>query len=415
MILKRYNIIFYLTKKLFTIKNNLSLSSFISKLTFISLTLSIGILIMVMSIMNGFEFEFKKRILNLAPHSTLLLNAPSQNWPNVVKQIEAQPYVLRSDPSVRLNGLMNINDSLQPLIIKGVKLNENHNYLKQYLTQNNNSEIHDNEIIFSTKLANDFNLKIGDKIKIFIPKKNNIDNENFFSNIKVESFILSNTFYTGTEIDNYLSLIDMSKAMLMKQHKNAIQEINVQYLEVFKSKYHGSLIANEVGDIIKVSDWSQEYGGLYHTIKLSRDLVLLILGCIILVSVFNLHVTMTMIVKHKSKQISILKTLGLENKLLIMTFLLKGCSITFLSIIIGTLIGLIFAISVPYVFLFIESLLGFNLLSTEIYPIDYLPSKVIYSDIIFINFVTFLLAFLSTLFPAIRASNINPSINLSNF
>ena len=284
--------------------------------------------------------------------------------------------------------------------------------MAKYLLNKEKINIYDNEIILSSKMLNDFQLKIGDTVSIFNTNKN-YNKNNFLTNIDIQPFVIINTYNTGTEIDNYLSFINFPVAMDINNQTD-IQEIHVQYHDIFSSRYYAAQLLNKIDNIKKISDWSHQFGNLYHTIQLSSDIVLLIVGSIVIISIFNLFVSMIMLVKNKTQQIAIMKTIGLNNTSLIMIFILQALKITILSMFIGTFVGIILAYLIPEIFNVAQSILNIDLLSTEIYPINYLPSQISYSDIIIINFITLFLAMISTIIPAIRASRINPTISLSD-
>ena len=402
----------FIIDRLFKSKSSFNLSSIVLKISIFSITLAIAILIPVMSIMNGFEFEFKNRILNLVPHSTIIFDQPTQEWESKIDEIKKLPYVYRAEPLIKSNAFINLNQSLHPILLRGVDFKNHQDYLAKYLLNKEKINIYDNEIILSSKMLNDFQLKIGDTVSIFNTNKN-YNKNNFLTNIDIQPFVIINTYNTGTEIDNYLSFINFPVAMDINNQTD-IQEIHVQYHDIFSSRYYAAQLLNKIDNIKKISDWSHQFGNLYHTIQLSSDIVLLIVGSIVIISIFNLFVSMIMLVKNKTQQIAIMKTIGLNNKSLIMIFIFQALKITILSMFIGTFVGIILAYLIPEIFNVAQSILNIDLLSTEIYPINYLPSQISYSDIIIINFITLFLAMISTIIPAIRASRINPTISLSD-
>lgn len=396
-----------------------ALVSFISAVSIAGLSLAIALLIVVLSVMNGFEKEFRERILGLAPHATLWFAAPVDDWQGIVSSLESEADVIRAQPIIEFKAMAVAANRVQPVLVQGVDYSKVSTLMKAYLgsSQQEGTAKHqatvlaEKNLVIGAGLAKQLALSAGDKLRLMVPDSSAINSSGFdaASRAVSHSFILSDTLQTGTEIDNGIALINLSDAARITQLGSQIQGIQLQVVDIFQARHIATHLAINHQLPVRISDWTQSFGNLYTAIQLSRQMVVLLLTSIIAVAVFNVFVTLGMVVKHKRADIAILRTLGLTRRGVLLSFVIQGMLISIVGCIVGAVAGCLLALAAPSFVGGIEILLGVELLRTDIYPINYLPSQIKAADIALVCLVALTMSLLATLYPAWRAASILPA------
>jgi len=396
-----------------------ALVSFISAVSIAGLSLAIALLIVVLSVMNGFEKEFRERILGLAPHATLWFAAPIDDWQGIVSSLESEADVIRAQPIIEFKAMAVAANRVQPVLVQGVDYSKVSTLMKAYLgsSQQEGTAKHqatvlaEKNLVIGAGLAKQLALSAGDKLRLMVPDSSAINSSGFdaASRAVSHSFILSDTLQTGTEIDNGIALINLSDAARITQLGSQIQGIQLQVVDIFQARHIATHLAINHQLPVRISDWTQSFGNLYTAIQLSRQMVVLLLTSIIAVAVFNVFVTLGMVVKHKRADIAILRTLGFTRRGVLLSFVIQGMLISIVGCIVGAVAGCLLALAAPSFVGGIEILLGVELLRTDIYPINYLPSQIKAADIALVCLVALTMSLLATLYPAWRAASILPA------
>lgn len=396
-----------------------ALVSFISAVSIAGLSLAIALLIVVLSVMNGFEKEFRERILGLAPHATLWFAAPVDDWQGIVSSLESEADVIRAQPIIEFKAMAVAANRVQPVLVQGVDYSKVSTLMKAYLgsSQQEGTAKHqatvlaEKNLVIGAGLAKQLALSAGDKLRLMVPDSSAINSSGFdaASHAVSHSFILSDTLQTGTEIDNGIALINLSDAARISQLGSQIQGIQLQVVDIFQARHIATHLAINHQLPVRISDWTQSFGNLYTAIQLSRQMVVLLLTSIIAVAVFNVFVTLGMVVKHKRADIAILRTLGFTRRGVLLSFVIQGMLISIVGCIVGAVAGCLLALAAPSFVGGIEVLLGVELLRTDIYPINYLPSQIKAADIALVCLVALTMSLLATLYPAWRAASILPA------
>lgn len=397
------------------------LVSFISAISIFGLALAIALLIVVLSVMNGFEKEFRDRILGLAPHATLWFDQPVEDWQSIVESLKGQSDIIRAQPIIEFKAMAVAANQVRPILIQGVDYANLSPLLQPYLSSHqkgdlkktNIKELAHSSIVLGMQLATQLGLEQGDNIRLMVPDNSTstvaLDSS---SRANSYSFQLSDTLITGTEIDSIVGLIPLKHAATITHLGNGIQGIQLQVVDLFQARRIATLQAINHQLPVRITDWTQSFGNLYTAIQLSRQMVVLLLTTIIAVAVFNVFVTLGMVVKHKKSDIAILRTMGFTRRGVLLSFVMQGMLIAGIGCVIGALFGSLLAYLAPSLLDLIEFLLGVDLLRTDVYPISYLPSQVKVSDIFLVCLAALGMSFLATLYPAWRAANILPATTL---
>ena len=386
--------------------------SLFSWFSIIGTAIGVAAIIIVMSVMNGFRSDLTKRLLGINSHLNVYSNINIINSDQVdqlYKEIKKNNYV-SSYPSLEINALLTINDKSKGVLIRGYDVIEKKHILFNNLIAGNLINNSNDEVIIGDYLAIFLGIQLGDKIKIVIPKtdKTLLGNVPRFKSLKVVGIFDfgmheydSNLIYvSGNLIRKLLSLDNdtYNKIEFFIQEPMEVDEFKFKLTNLFK--------LNE-WDLFSYS-WKDRNSALINALNIEKNVMFLILSLIIFVASMNIISGLIIFVKEKNKDIGILKTIGLSNYSIIKIFFSIGITIGFMGSSLGVLIGVIFSNNIKLIQSFLENLLNTKLFAEEIYYLSSLPSEIKVEEVIFIFFISIMISFLSTIFPAIRSSNVDP-------
>ena len=392
--------------------------SVFSWFSIIGIALGVAAIIIVMSVMNGFRSNLTERLIGVNSH----LNIYSFNDEIREEQIEEIKNKLNIKnykkvfSSIETQGLIIKDNTSNGVIIRGYKeINFDH-YLYDKIITKKISSIRFNKIIIGDALANKLNLKIGDKLKIAVPKTD----KSLLGNIpRFKTLIIDGIFDFGMyEYDSNLVFISIDLARKLLLIENNIFNRVEFYIEnpllvgIFKDSID-QYITNNSLDLYSLS-WIDRNSSLMNALKVEKNVMFLILTLIIIVASMNIISGLIIFVKEKNKDIGILKTLGFNNFSILKIFCVIGFVIGLIGSISGTIIGIMITENLNYIQAILENLLDTQLFSEEVYFLSTLPSDIKYQEVLFVFLISITITILSTIFPAIRASNIDPIDTLKN-
>ena len=377
----------------------------ISIFSFIGISLGVAVLIIVMSVMNGFRTELITKIVGFNAHITVEsnsevidLNSLNNNLNNISKEF----ILSNSGEAVVVN-----KDYTKGLILRGYK---NTDFAKLEITKKGNfigdlDSLYDNNISIGKTLSNDLNLNIGDKITIMSPS----GIETIIGNLpKQQTFIISSIFDSGlSDFDQNVAFINISSLenffnFNKSQRSLEIYLKNPQNIELAKKQVQNIFIDNYV------YTWADMNSSLFSALKVERNVMFIILSLIIIVAAFNIISGLTILVKNKTKEIAILKTIGVMNKSIIKIFFLIGVIIGTSATFFGILLGVTFSLYVENLRKFFSDFFNISLFPEEIYFLSKMPSEINLNSILIISFASIIITILVSIFPAIKASKLDP-------
>ncbi len=414
------NVSFLLAWRFFAGREHSSMISFISTVSVVGLAMAVALLVLVLSVMNGFEKEFRDRILGLAPHATLWFDQPYENWPPLLDQLESEPGVINVQPLIEFKAMAVSGSQVTPLLIQGVDFIRLSSLINPYLhkaidSMADSQRLSGSKIIVGAELAKKLRLQTGSTFRLMVPNSSAMGDDTLalstakIPNIATYSFTVADLLSTGTEIDNGIGLVNLAEANRITGRAIGVEGIQLQFSDIFQSRRLARQLAVDYNLAVRLSDWTQSFGNLYTAIQLSRQMVVLLLVTIIAVAVFNVFVTLGMVVRHKQAEIAILRTMGLSRKGVLLSFVYQGLMISTLGCAIGAILGCLAASLAPSAVSAIQLLLGIEFLQTDVYPINYLPSEIRATDVLLICGAALLMSFVATIYPAWRASKIMPA------
>lgn len=389
------------------------LLAFLSRLSMAGLVLGVALLIVVLSVMNGFDREMRQRILSLVPHITIMPWSAEADWNALAESVKRQAGVADVAPFVELQAMLVKGRKLEPALVYGVSAARETAGLGRFVdlerlappaTAESGADL---PVILGAGLARSLGVTQGDRLNLLLPAPPQSQDSVRFRRVQLVQILDS-----GTEVDERLVLLDLYAARALSADKVAIG-LRVSLDDVFSARAIAWELRNRLGFQYQFSDWTSQLGNLYHAIQMSRNLVVIMLLAVVVVAVFNIVSTLVMVVNEKESDIAILRSLGAPPGQIIRTFLLYGAVIGLLGVGLGGLLGAALSLSITEIVAGLEKLLGMQFLHADVYPISYLPSDLRWPDLLAVCGVSYLICLVATLYPAWRASRVHPAEVLS--
>ena len=382
--------------------------SFTTFLAIIGLMIGIASLIVVTSVMNGFEKELENRILGVIPHSVIYSDDPIKNYDQLVNDIKNEKNILEASPYISLQGLVSSQYTSKGINIIGIdtKKEESMSIIPDYMLLGNLSNLDTgNSIIIGSLLAANLGVYVGDKINI---TTSDIKTSLIGSYPTSVNFQIVGIYELRTEIDQTMTLVSHKTAQKLKNiDLDETLSIRIKTDNLFQADdISKNLIEKLNRDDLIFSSWKSTHGTLFEAIKFEKLLISLMLFLIVAVASILVLSTVIMTVKSKEREIGILLTLGASSKQIILIFFTQGFIVSLIGIIFGVCLGFILTLNLTNIITFLESILERNLL--EAYFINYFPYYIDYKQILIICLISFAISLLSSLMPSFRAVKLNP-------
>ena len=382
--------------------------SFTTLLAIIGLSIGISSLIVVTSVMNGFEKELEDRILGVIPHSVISSDEPIDDYEDLINQVKKDANILEASTYIDTQGIISSSYDTRGVSLIGIDplKEKNMSIIPDYMLVGNLNDLNeDNTIIIGSLLAAQIGAYIGDEVNITTSDIRTTLIGSYPRSVNLE---VVGIFELKTEIDQYLTLISHSTSQKIKNLKaNQTTGIRLKTNNLFTADIITENIINNLdSNNLTYSSWKNTHGTLFEAIKFEKLLISLMLFLIIAVASILVLSTVVMTVKSKEREIGILLTLGASNKQIVLIFFTQGLIVTLIGIFVGVLLGFLLIYNLNNFISVIESMLDRNLL--EAYFINYFPYYINFGQIFLICFFSFLISLISTLIPSFRAIRLNP-------
>lgn len=386
--------------------------SFVSLISMIGLTLGVAVLITVLSVMNGFDREIKSRILGMVPQATVASYEIITDWQPLAKQIQEQnPEVSAIAPFVQLQGMLTSQGQVSGAMITGIEpeYEKQVSIVGQHMVAGSLDDLKAGEfgIVLGESMAMSLGLSLGDPVTLVLPEAS----PSAAGVIpRFKRFTLVGMFRISSEIDNAMGFIQMRDAGVMLRLPEGAQGLRMKLDDIFKAPSVSQKAANINPNELYPSNWTNTHGNLFSAIQMEKAMIGLLLFLIVIIASFNIVSSLVMLVTDKKSDIAILKTFGASPKLMMQVFMVQGMIIGVIGTVAGTILGVAFALTVGDLLNWING--AFNLHLFDAYPVNYLPTQIKVMDVVIITTASFLLSFLMTIYPALRASRIQPAETL---
>tara|TARA_B100001027_G_scaffold216680_1_gene193800 strand:+ start:1243 stop:2487 length:1245 start_codon:yes stop_codon:yes gene_type:complete len=391
-------------------------TSFVSSLAYTCVAIGVAVLIIVSSVMNGFEKELRDRILNVIPHASIEGILPLSNWNEIYESLKDNQKVVGVAPFIQSQMLIGSLDEVYGSNLIGIDPNSEKSVsvVSSYVSKGSYESLNEdsNNIILGELLARKLNLDIGNQVSLMLPD-NNASFSGYFP--KIKNFKVSGIFRVGApDIDEGVAYINISQAANLLSLKDNIHGFRIKFDDLFEANYLSWEVLMDVEDLtdqVLISEnWTFTYGPLFEAIMMEKTLVGLLVFLIVLVAAFNIVSMLVMLINDKKAQLAIFKTMGMTKYEIRKIFIYLGAMIAS----IGSLVGLILGLSLTFLLssrVFEEFI---NSLMQGTYFISYFPVDVRFSWVFFILFSTIILTLLVCLYPARIASKVIPAEVLRN-
>jgi lipoprotein-releasing system permease protein len=377
----------------------------ISIFSFLGIILGVAILLIVMSVMNGFKTDLTKKILGLNPHIVVQSNG-FKIEEQFISRLRSKYKNIDISKTYSGEGIVISNESAKGIIIKGIdqKNERSLNFLKKNIINGNIDKFNNNTVFIGSELAFNLNLKVGDKINLtssaFIATP-------FGGLPKQETLTVSGIFNTGFyEFDQNFVFLNLLDALSIFDKVKSDQNLEIYIEDPMEADSYKKFIQN-LNNNFFVYSWSDLNKSFFNALKVERNVMFIILTLIVIVAAFNIISGLTILIKNKTKEIAILKTLGLSNNSIRKSFFLTGFTIGLLASIAGLVFGVIFSKNIERIRIFLSNFFNFEIFPSDVYFLDQLPSEINVYSIFIIFIFSLIISALASYLPAIVISKMN--------
>lgn len=385
--------------------------SFISLASMVGIAVGVAALIIVISVMNGFEREMRGRILSMVSHATIAgVNGPLYDWSAVLERARIHPEVVAAAPYVEGEALVQ-GRAVSGALVRGIdpELEATVSDVATQLKSGRLEALKPGEfgVVIGSELSWKLGADLGDKITVYAPQTRSTPAGLVPT---VRRYTVVGIFEVGMyEYDSGLILMHWSDAQRLYRMDSAVSGVRLKLTQLLRAGPVARELASELGGLYRVRDWTQQHANLFAAVKTERFTMFLILSLIVGVAAFNLVSTLVMVVTDKQADIAILRTLGLSPAGILKIFMVQGSAIGVVGTLLGVALGLLVAFNVRTLVPLLERLFGFEAMPGDIYYINFLPSEVRWPDVWTIAVISLCFSVLATLYPAWRASRTQPA------
>ena len=386
--------------------------SFISLISMAGIALGVAALIVVLSVMNGFQKELRTRILGVASHiQVTAINGELHNWLEVGRQTLQHPEVKAAAPFVQAQAMLSRDETVRGTLVRGIipeledKVADFGRFMKAGKLEN--LQPGGFGIVLGSDLANAMGVTLEDKVTLIAPQ-GTVTPAGVVPRLR--SFTVVGIFEAGMyEYDSGLALIDMSDAQLLYRLGDGVSGVRLKLDDLFRAPRVARELVPLIQEDAYISDWTRSHANFFRAVQIEKNMMFIILSLIVAVAAFNIVSTLVMAVTDKQADIAILRTLGASPRSIMAVFVVQGALIGVIGLGLGVVGGVALALNIDVVVPFIERVLGTQVLAKDVYYISQLPSELQWGDVTGITAIAFVLALAATLYPSWRASRVNPA------
>jgi lipoprotein-releasing system permease protein len=388
--------------------------SFISMTSMVGIALGVAALIVVLSVMNGFQQELRSRILGVASH--LQITGPDNqlsDWQFVAERVKDQPHVQAAAPYIMAQGMLSYGQAVQGAIVRGVLPAEENRVAEigNHMRAGQLSDLRAGEfgIVLGAELAQSLGVLIGDKVVLLAPQ-GQFTPTGIVPRIK--QFKVVGFFQIGMyEYDAGLALIHMEDAAVLYRMADKVSGLRLKLDDLFRAPTISHQLTAELSDSGRyfVSDWTQQHANFFRAVQMEKRVMFIILTLIVAVAAFNIVSTLVMAVTDKRADIAIMRTFGASPRSIMQIFIVQGALIGMIGTIVGMILGIPVALNIDVIVPAIERVFNIQFLAKDVYYISDLPSQLLWSDVSMIVVLSFVLSLLATLYPSWKAAKMNPA------
>ncbi|HEY0682815.1 MAG TPA: lipoprotein-releasing ABC transporter permease subunit [Steroidobacter sp.] len=386
--------------------------SFISTISMLGIAIGVAVLIVVLSVMNGFEQEVRGRILSLTSHASIsAFGSGLPDWEGTAAKIGEHPDVVASAPYIEAQALLISGSKSSGAMITGVLADYERKVtsITEKMASGSFDELKAGSygIVLGSELAKELGVSLGDRVIVVTSQRNTtpVGVMPRHRGFKVVG-IFNAAMY---EFDRNMAYVNMEDAARLYRMGDQVTGVRLKLTDMFLAPQLVRELALSLGGGYYIDDWTRKHANFFRSIQLTKSAMFLILLLVVAVAAFNIVSTLVMVVKDKRADIAILRTIGASPRGILKIFITQGTTIGFIGTVAGVALGVLISVNLETLIHALEAVLGMHFLDAKVYYISDLPATVQWPDVIKISLTTFLLCSLSTLYPAWRAARTQPA------
>ncbi|HVT63169.1 MAG TPA: lipoprotein-releasing ABC transporter permease subunit, partial [Legionellaceae bacterium] len=370
--------------------------SFISLSSMLGIGMGVMVLITVLSVMNGFDAEIHKRFFGMVPEVTVTTQEGIiRDWQALESKISHQASIKAIAPYISTQGILSANGQVVPALLTGILPEQEHQitHLQDKMILGSDKDLNHFGILLGKTLAENLGVNIGDMLTVMIPQAS-VSPAGIVPRFK--RFTVKGVFTAGAgfNFDTKLAFIHMNDAQkLMQLRENEISGLRLKANDIYQAPILSQQLSYDLGEYYHVGNWTDSFGAFFDAVKMEKTMMFLILLLIIAVAAFNLVSSLVMVVNDKQSEIAILRTIGATPSFILSVFIVQGMIVGSMGTVLGILAGLLLASNATEIVNYLQSFFDLHVLSSSIYFVDYLPSKILASDIVIVAFTALSLSF----------------------
>jgi lipoprotein-releasing system permease protein len=384
--------------------------SFVSGFSLLGMMLGVTALIIVLSVLNGFDRELKGRILSVIPHGFVTADRPIDDWRALAGRVEQHPGVVATAPYISGFGMASFDDNSEMVQIQGILPEEEGqvSVVDQHMIRGELANLQAGEwgIVIGRILARFINAQVGDYITILTPR---VSTTPIGPVLMPRQFKVVGIFEVGADVDKNLAMIHLDSAQRLFRYRDSVEGLHVKVTDIYQAGGIMQSLDASLAENFEVKDWSETQGSLFQAVKMEKILIMLMLMIIVAIAAFNIVSSLVLMVADKRSDIAVLRTLGMTARQVMGIFMVQGSAVGLLGILLGVIFGIAGAFYVGDIVAFAEGLFGQKIFDPGVYYISELPSHWLLSDTLIVVSVAIVMSVLATLPPAVRAARIAPA------
>ena len=383
-----------------------------SAVSMIGIAVGVWALIVVLSVMNGFQKEVRTRILGVVSHLQIIADDNRlEDWQSVAKVAAQHPRVVASAPFVQAQAMLSNGQSMRGAVVRGILPEEEEKVadLARHMRAGSLGALRAGEfgVVLGADLARALGVLRGDKIALIAPQ-GIVTPAGVIPRLK--QFTVAGVFEAGlADADSGLALIHLQDAQTLYQLGPAVSGVRLKLDDLFAARTVAHELLSKLPPDVFASDWTRSHANFFRAVEIEKRMMFLILGLIVLVAAINIISTLVMAVTDKQADIAILRTLGAAPRSILQIFMVQGMVLGVVGTLAGVLVGVVTALNIDVIVPAIERALSIKFLSKEVYLIPDLPSDLQANDVVSIALMALGLSFVATLYPSWRAGRVNPA------
>ena len=386
--------------------------SFISFISVFSLALGITLIITVLSVMNGFQFEIKDRILSMTAHATVLeLDGKLRDWTKVEDELAGRSEIKGSAPYVQGQGMMVHGKQVTGAMITGIdpQLESKVSLIGDHLQHINLDVLKagDFGILLGSDLATYLGVDVGEKVTLITPEAT-VTPAGILP--KFRRFTVVGIYKVGMpQYDRNTASIHIEDAKRLFRLGDSVTGLRLKFEDLFDAQEITYELREQLGGSYWVTDWTHHNRNFFRALKMEKTMMFIITIIIVFVAAFNIISMLVMVVTEKQSDIAIMRTLGVSPKSIMGIFVVQGTVIGFVGTLMGAIGGVLLASNLESIVRMVEKIRGVKFLSPDVYPISDFPSDIIPSEVVTICIFAFIITVLATIYPSWKAARTQPA------